>query len=94
MQHCVPALLTAVWPCAGSVAFVAGAAAAAGSSVVKVPLAVCVRSVQAGVYPGPLAAAQSIVRTAGVRSLFTVRSPFRACRLPCTPAHGWAAPAC
>ena len=38
----------------------------------KVPLAVCIRSVQAGRYPNALAAAQSIVDTAGVRSLFTV----------------------
>ena len=53
----------------------AGATAAVGSSVVKVPLAVCVRSVQAGVYSHPLTAAQSIVQTAGVRSLFTVRTP-------------------
>lgn len=49
----------------GSVAFVAGAAAAAGGSVVKVPLAVCIRSVQAGVYPNVFNAARSIVRAAG-----------------------------
>ncbi|BDA40753.1 S-adenosylmethionine carrier 1, chloroplastic/mitochondrial [Coccomyxa sp. Obi] len=55
----------------GAVAFVAGATAAVGSSVVKVPLAVCIRSVQAGLHPNPIAAAQSLVRTAGVRSLFT-----------------------
>lgn len=58
--------------CTGTVAFVAGATAAVGSSVVKVPLAVCVRSVQARLYPNPFAAARSLVETAGVRSLFTV----------------------
>lgn len=57
---------------AGGIAFVAGAGAAIGSSVVKVPLAVCIRSVQAGAYPNAIAAARSIVDTAGVRSLFTV----------------------
>ncbi|EIE26628.1 mitochondrial carrier [Coccomyxa subellipsoidea C-169] len=55
----------------GGLAFVAGATAAVGSSVVKVPLAVCIRSVQAGLHPNPIAAAQSLVRAAGVRSLFT-----------------------
>lgn len=52
-------------------AFVAGGAAAAGSSVVKVPLAVCIRSVQAGVYPNVFAAANSITSKAGARGLFT-----------------------
>lgn len=52
-------------------AFVAGGAAAAGSSVVKVPLAVCIRSVQAGVYPNVFAAASSITSKAGTRGLFT-----------------------
>lgn len=52
-------------------AFVAGGAAAAGSSVVKVPLAVCIRSVQAGVYPNVFAAASSITAKAGTRGLFT-----------------------
>lgn len=61
-----------LWVLAGGIAFVSGAGAAIGSSVVKVPLAVCIRSVQAGRYPNALAAAQSIVDTAGVRSLFTV----------------------
>merc|ERR1719223_2264651 len=42
---------------AGAVAFAAGGFAAFSSSFVKVPLAVCIRSVQAGVYPNPLAAA-------------------------------------
>ncbi|KDD71282.1 hypothetical protein H632_c5384p0, partial [Helicosporidium sp. ATCC 50920] len=55
----------------GSVAFAAGAAAAVGSSVVKVPLAVCIRSVQAGVYPNTFAAAAEIVRRVGARGLFT-----------------------
>ena len=50
----------------------AGAGAAVGSGIVKVPLAVCIRSVQAGAYPNAFAAARSIVDTAGVRSLFTV----------------------
>lgn len=35
----------------GGVAFVAGGIAAAGGSVVKVPLAVCIRSVQVGGFP-------------------------------------------
>jgi solute carrier family 25 S-adenosylmethionine transporter 26 len=52
-------------------AFVAGGIAAAGSSVVKVPLAVCIRSVQAGVYPNVFAAASSITSKAGPRGLFT-----------------------
>ena len=55
----------------GSTAFVAGATAALGSSVVKVPLAVCIRSVQAGVYRNVFHAAESIVGAAGVRGLFT-----------------------
>jgi solute carrier family 25 (mitochondrial S-adenosylmethionine transporter), member 26 len=55
----------------GSTAFVAGGVAAMGSSVVKVPLAVCIRSVQAGVYRNVLHAARSIVAAAGVRGLFT-----------------------
>ncbi|EFN52160.1 hypothetical protein CHLNCDRAFT_139333 [Chlorella variabilis] len=55
----------------GATAFTAGAAAALGSSVVKVPLAVCIRSVQAGVYKNVFHAASSIVTAAGVRGLFT-----------------------
>jgi len=55
----------------GAVAFFAGAAAAAGSSVVKVPIAVCIRSVQAGKYPNALAAGRSIVSGAGAKGLFT-----------------------
>ncbi len=57
---------------AGQIAFVSGAAAAVGSGVVKVPVAVCIRSVQAGVYPDVFAAARSIVKAAGPRGLFTV----------------------
>lgn len=59
----------------GTAAFVSGAVAAAGSSVVKVPLAVCIRSVQAGVYPNVFKAASSIVGAAGVRGLFTGYAP-------------------
>lgn len=55
----------------GGVAFVAGGVAAAGGSVVKVPLAVCIRSVQAGVYPNVLDAAGSICKACGPRGLFT-----------------------
>ncbi|MEW5307696.1 MAG: hypothetical protein WDW36_010074 [Sanguina aurantia] len=55
----------------GSLAFAAGATAALGSSVVKVPIAVCIRSVQAGVYPNALAAAKAITSAAGARGLFT-----------------------
>ncbi|KAK9794674.1 hypothetical protein WJX73_006307 [Symbiochloris irregularis] len=54
----------------GGLGFVAGAVAAAGGSVVKVPLAVCIRSVQAGVYPNAFNAASSIVAAAGPRGLF------------------------
>ncbi|KXZ54883.1 hypothetical protein GPECTOR_4g955 [Gonium pectorale] len=55
----------------GTVAFIAGAVAAVGSSVVKVPIAVCIRSVQAGVYPNVFVAARSVVARAGPRGLFT-----------------------
>lgn len=55
----------------GAVAFVGGGIAAAGSSVVKVPLAVCIRSVQAGIYKNVFHAAKSIVGAAGPRGLFT-----------------------
>lgn len=55
----------------GQIAFVAGGMAAAGGSVVKVPLAVCIRSVQAGVYPNVFKAASAITEAAGVRGLFT-----------------------
>mmetsp|Transcript_14766 Transcript_14766/g.37552 ORF Transcript_14766/g.37552 Transcript_14766/m.37552 type:complete len:425 (+) Transcript_14766:849-2123(+) len=55
----------------GAVAFAAGAIAAAGGSLVKVPLAVCIRSVQAGVYPNVFRASKQIVQAAGARGLFT-----------------------
>ncbi|KAI3432262.1 hypothetical protein D9Q98_003822 [Chlorella vulgaris] len=55
----------------GATAFTAGAVAALGSSVVKVPLAVCIRSVQAGIYRNVFHAASSITTAAGVRGLFT-----------------------
>jgi len=55
----------------GAIAFTAGAIAAAGGSFVKVPLAVCIRSVQAGVYPNVVKASKSIVKAAGPRGLFT-----------------------
>lgn len=55
----------------GQIAFVAGGMAAAGGSVVKVPLAVCIRSVQAGVYPNVFKAAGAITEAAGARGLFT-----------------------
>ncbi|GLI65671.1 hypothetical protein VaNZ11_009275 [Volvox africanus] len=54
-----------------TVAFVGGGMAALGSSFVKVPLAVCIRSVQAGVYPNVFSAARSITAAAGPRGLFT-----------------------
>lgn len=41
----------------------------------KVPLAVCIRSVQAGVYDNVFQAASEIRRQAGVRGLFTGFSP-------------------
>ncbi|CAD7701370.1 unnamed protein product [Ostreobium quekettii] len=56
-------------PTAG-VAFFSGGIAAVGSSIVKVPLAVCIRSVQAGVYANAFTAAQSIVAAAGPQGLF------------------------
>jgi len=52
-------------------AFWAGALGAVGGSVVKVPLAVCIRSVQAGRYPNAMHAARHIVRRTGPRGLFT-----------------------
>lgn len=55
----------------GAVAFAAGGFAAFSSSFVKVPLAVTIRSVQAGVYKNPLIAARAIVAKAGTRGLFT-----------------------
>eukprot|EP00873_Tetraselmis_striata_P041185 jgi/Tetstr1/461449/TSEL_006558.t1 len=59
----------------GQIAFVSGSAAAVGSCAVKVPLAVCIRSVQAGVYDNVFQAASEIRRQAGVRGLFTGFSP-------------------
>lgn len=58
-----------------------GGAAAIGSGVVKVPIAVCIRSVQAGVYPNVVQAARSITNAAGVRGLFTVSVWLRCSRL-------------
>ena len=54
-----------------TIAFVAGGIGALGSSVVKVPAAVCIRSVQANVYPNVVVAARRITRAAGPRGLFT-----------------------
>jgi len=67
--HVKPRLGEGVPP--GAIAFTAGAIAAAGGSFVKVPLAVCIRSVQAGVYPNFVNASKSIVKAAGARGLFT-----------------------
>ena len=55
----------------GGIAFCAGAVAAAGSSVVKVPIAVCIRSVQAGRYRNAFHAGSSIVRVTGPAGLFS-----------------------
>merc|ERR1712032_556431 len=55
----------------GSVALVSGAIAGAGSCVVKVPIAVCIRSVQAELFPNFYVAARSIARKTGPRGLFT-----------------------
>ncbi|GBF92137.1 mitochondrial carrier protein [Raphidocelis subcapitata] len=55
----------------GQIAFLSGSVAAVGSGVVKVPIAVCIRSVQAGVYPNVVVAARSITGAAGVPGLFT-----------------------
>jgi len=54
-----------------TIAFVAGGIGALGSSIVKVPAAVCIRSVQAGVYPNVIAAGRRITAAAGPRGLFT-----------------------
>lgn len=69
MDHHVKPRFKNVSP--GTIAFAAGAIAAAGGSFVKVPLAVCIRSVQAGVYPNVIRASRSIVKAAGPRGLFT-----------------------
>ena len=54
-----------------AVAFIAGAAGAIGSSAVKIPAAVCIRSVQADVYPNVIKAAGRIYKAAGIRGLYT-----------------------
>ena len=54
-----------------TVAFIAGGVGALGSSIVKVPAAVCIRSVQANVYPNVIVAARSITKAAGPRGMFT-----------------------
>ena len=55
----------------GLTAFAAGAIGAAGASIVKVPAAVCIRSVQARVYPNAISAAINICKVAGPRGLYT-----------------------
>eukprot|EP00899_Mesostigma_viride_P014879 jgi/Mesvir1/23392/Mv21087-RA.1 len=55
----------------GAVAFISGAAGAIGSSVVKIPAAVCIRSVQANVYPNVWTAARRIVKAVGPLGLYT-----------------------
>lgn len=54
-----------------TIAFLAGGIGALGSSIVKVPAAVCIRSVQANVYPNVITAARRITTAAGPRGLFT-----------------------
>ena len=54
-----------------TIAFLAGGIGALGSSIVKVPAAVCIRSVQANVYPNVVVAARQITSAAGPRGLFT-----------------------
>jgi solute carrier family 25 S-adenosylmethionine transporter 26 len=54
-----------------TIAFLAGGIGALGSSIVKVPAAVCIRSVQANVYPNVVVAARQITTAAGPRGLFT-----------------------
>ena len=54
-----------------TIAFLAGGIGALGSSIVKVPAAVCIRSVQANVYPNVIVAARQITSAAGPRGLFT-----------------------
>lgn len=69
----------------GAVAFAAGAAAAVGSSVVKVPLAVCIRSVQAGVYSNVFSAA-SQVRACGVEGVWVRREWWFVTAAPTPPS--------
>lgn len=71
----------------GGIAFTSGAVAAVGSSLVKVPIAVCIRSVQAGVYPDVFHAARSITKAAGPMGLFTVRAG-RIAVCSCSPGRG------
>lgn len=54
-----------------TIAFLAGAAGAIGGSIVKVPAAVMIRSVQANLYPNVIVAGKSIVKKAGIKGLFT-----------------------
>lgn len=54
-----------------TIAFLAGGIGAFGSSIVKVPAAVCIRSVQANIYPNVIVAARQITSAAGPRGLFT-----------------------
>eukprot|EP00227_Mantoniella_beaufortii_P003181 CAMPEP_0197614460 /NCGR_PEP_ID=MMETSP1326-20131121/59533_1 /TAXON_ID=1155430 /ORGANISM="Genus nov. species nov., Strain RCC2288" /LENGTH=440 /DNA_ID=CAMNT_0043183333 /DNA_START=1172 /DNA_END=2494 /DNA_ORIENTATION=- len=54
-----------------TIAFLAGGIGALGSSIVKVPAAVCIRSVQANVYPNVIVAARKITTAAGPRGLYT-----------------------
>ena len=54
-----------------TIAFLAGGIGALGSSIVKVPAAVCIRSVQANIYPNVIVAARQITSSAGPRGLFT-----------------------
>lgn len=53
-----------------SAAFVAGGTAAFGSSVIKVPIAVCIRNVQAGNFKNAFEAARSIIKDHGVKGLY------------------------
>lgn len=72
MAACAQVCLSLHLVTAGSIAFTSGATAAVGSSFVKVPIAVCIRSVQAGVYKNVFQAATSITKAVGLRGLFTV----------------------
>jgi len=71
-HHLIASLILNNLRAAGSIAFTSGASAAVGSSFVKVPIAVCIRSVQAGVYKNVFHAAKTITSAVGVRGLFTV----------------------
>lgn len=54
----------------GTAAFLSGGIAAVGSSFVKVPIAVCIRSVQAGNYRNAAQAARGITRKAGLGGMY------------------------